>query len=68
MKGDSEETLRLTQAQAMVVRDYLAENFRVDDTRIRTQGLGKTNRITEGNQIEILVYPNGAKSVPAGTK
>jgi len=53
MKGDSEETRKLTQAQAMVIRDYLAENFRVDDTRIRTQGLGKTSRIPEGNQVEI---------------
>jgi len=66
MKGDSEETLKLTQAQAMVVRDYLAENFRVDDTRIRTRGLGKTSRIPEGNQLEITVYPASVKALSAG--
>ena len=66
MKGDTEETRKLTQAQAMVVRDYLATNFRVDDTRIRTQGLGKTGRIPEGSQLEIYVYPSGTKALSAG--
>jgi phospholipid/cholesterol/gamma-HCH transport system substrate-binding protein len=65
MKGDSAETLTLTQAQAMVVRDYLAENFRIDDRRVRTLGLGKTSRIPEGNQLEIYVYPSGTKLVSA---
>ena len=66
MKGDSEETRKLTLAEAMVVRDYLAGNFRVDDTRIRTQGLGKASRIPEGNQIEIYVYPRW--TYPSRTK
>jgi phospholipid/cholesterol/gamma-HCH transport system substrate-binding protein len=56
MKGDTEELRKSTEAQAMVIRDYLASNFNVDDTRIRTQGLGKTARIPEGNQVEIYVY------------
>ena len=62
MKGDSEETLTLTQAQAMVVRDYLAENFKLDDKRIRTLPLGKTNKIPEGNQLEIYIYGTTSSS------
>src|SRR6202011_994352 len=34
MKGDSDKERTLTQARAMVVRQYLVENFKVDDTRI----------------------------------
>ena len=62
MKGDSEDNLVLTQAQSMVIRDYLAENFRLDDTRIRTLPLGKTARIPEGSQIEVMVYPGPLRS------
>jgi phospholipid/cholesterol/gamma-HCH transport system substrate-binding protein len=70
MKGDSEDNRVLTQAQSMVVRNYLAENFRLDDTRIRTHPLGKTARIAEGSQVEVLVYGNSpaAGNYRAGQK
>jgi len=57
MKGDSDKDRITTQAQAMVVRNYLVQNFRLDDTRIKTMGLGKTGDAGENGKIEILVYP-----------
>jgi len=57
MKGDSEKDRVTTQAQAMVIRNYLVQNFRLDDTRIKTMGLGKTTDSGDDGKIEILVYP-----------
>jgi hypothetical protein len=57
MKGDSDKDLLTTQAQAMVVRNYLVQNYRLDDTRIKTMGLGKTDDAGESGKVEILVYP-----------
>ncbi len=53
--GDSDEARVLTQARAMVVRDYLVENFKLDDTKVRTIGLGKNSK-ADSSQIQILVY------------
>src|SRR5205823_13446594 len=69
-KGDSEKTLVLTEARAMVIRDYLAQNFKIDDTRLKTMGLGKSNEEGEGT-VEVLVFPVGTeapgkKSAPPG--
>jgi len=55
MKGDSDEVLVLTQARAMSVRDYLVEHFRMDDTRLKTRGVGKDSGVTE-DQLQILIY------------
>src|SRR5580698_8103945 len=57
MKGDSDKVRLTTQAQAMVIRNYLVQNFRLDDTRIKTMGLGKTEDGGDNGKIEILVYP-----------
>jgi phospholipid/cholesterol/gamma-HCH transport system substrate-binding protein len=57
MKGDSEKDRVTTQAQAMVIRNYLVQNFRLDDTRIKTMGLSKTDDAGENGKIQILVYP-----------
>lgn len=59
MKGDTEKDRVLTQARAMVARSYLVRNFKLDDTRIKTIGLGKSGEIAEGSRVEILVYPAG---------
>ncbi|HYM08379.1 MAG TPA: MlaD family protein [Terriglobales bacterium] len=59
MKGDAQKDLLLSEARAMAVRQYLAENFRMDDTRVKTLGLGKSGEREAG--LEILVYPQGAK-------
>jgi phospholipid/cholesterol/gamma-HCH transport system substrate-binding protein len=62
MKGDSEKERVTTQAQAMVIRNYLVQNFRLDDTRIKTMGLGKTAEAGDDGKIEILVYPADAST------
>src|SRR5229473_2929873 len=59
MKGDSQQDRLLTEARAMVVRDYLVKNFKLEDTRIKTIGLGKSDKVTDGGSVEILVYPEG---------
>lgn len=40
----------------MVVRDYLVKNFEMDDTRVKTIGLGKSPEVN-GDGVEVLVYP-----------
>ncbi|MGA3188370.1 MAG: MlaD family protein [Bryobacteraceae bacterium] len=67
MKGDSSKDLVATQAQAMVVRNYLVQNFRLDDTRIKTMGLGKTEEAGDNGKIEILIYPPEASTAAAQT-
>ena len=61
MRGDVEENRLLTQARAMVIRQYLVERFRLDDTRLKTKGLGedRPNAVQTGDKIEIVVYPAG---------
>jgi phospholipid/cholesterol/gamma-HCH transport system substrate-binding protein len=58
-KGDSAQEKIVTEARAMVVRDYLVKNFKMDDTRVKTIGLGKSNE-GEGTGVAVLVYPAGA--------
>ena len=41
MEGDTQKDLVLTEGRAMVVREYLAENFGFDDSHLKTLGLGK---------------------------
>jgi phospholipid/cholesterol/gamma-HCH transport system substrate-binding protein len=65
MKGDSQKDKILTEAQALVVRDYLVKNFKFDDTHLKTIGLGKSNNSEDTNRVEILVYPAGT-AAPAG--
>jgi hypothetical protein len=54
--GDSAKMRVQTQARALVVRDYLVENYRFDDTRLKTQGLGKTGAYGDAGKVRILVY------------
>ena len=56
-RGDSERATALTQGRAVVVRDYLVQNFRLDDTRVKTIGLGKSVALGAGDDVKILVYP-----------
>jgi len=74
MEGDAQKDLVLTEARAMVVREYLVENFGFDDTQLKTLGVGKP---TDGSpdpgwgSVQILIYPAGtempaAKQTPAG--
>jgi len=56
--GDHESNLTLTQAQAMVVRNHLAEKFELDDTKLKTKGMGEGLAIEPGKEhwIEISVF------------
>jgi outer membrane protein OmpA-like peptidoglycan-associated protein len=67
--GDSQKLRLLTAARAKVVRDYLAENFKLDDRRVKTIGLGKTKTSDEPAKLVIFVYPPALpvqSSSPAG--
>jgi outer membrane protein OmpA-like peptidoglycan-associated protein len=55
-KGDSDKVRVLTEARAKVIRDYFTQNFRLDDKRVKTIGLGKT-KATEPPKLVIIVYP-----------
>jgi phospholipid/cholesterol/gamma-HCH transport system substrate-binding protein len=68
MEGDTQKDLVLTEARAMVVREYLAENFGFDDSQVKTLGLGKqagANLDADWGSIQILIFPPGAQ-IPAG--
>jgi outer membrane protein OmpA-like peptidoglycan-associated protein len=58
--GDAQKDLVLTQARAMVVRDYLVGNFSFDDAQLKTLGLGKGKSAGSDSgwgTVEIIVYP-----------
>lgn len=40
-----------------MVREYLAKNFKFDDKRLKTIGLGKALEADESDKVEIVVYP-----------
>src|SRR5579863_2388307 len=69
-KGDSEKQHVLSEARSFVVRKYLVENFQLDDTRVKTLGLGKTADSSPDGSIEILIYAGApateVRKAPAG--
>jgi outer membrane protein OmpA-like peptidoglycan-associated protein len=68
-KGDTEKLRLLTAARAKVVRDYLTENFKLDDKRVKTIGLGK-DKTGEASKLTILIYPPSGpsqRSSPSGS-
>ena len=56
MKGDADEVRVLTEARAMVIRDYLVKTFRMDDTRFKTMGLGKNQLSSDTGLVEIIIF------------
>ena len=56
--GSREENLVLTQAQAVVVRTFLAEKFDLDDAKLKTKGMGEVDSTgpEKTHWIEISVY------------
>jgi phospholipid/cholesterol/gamma-HCH transport system substrate-binding protein len=61
--GDAQKEMLLTEARAMVVREFLVENFGFDDTHLKTLGVGKqanTNSDGDWGTVRILIYPAGA--------
>jgi phospholipid/cholesterol/gamma-HCH transport system substrate-binding protein len=64
MDGDSQKDLVLTEARAMVIREYLVENFGFDDGQLKTLGLGKqagTDINVDWGSIQILIFPAGTE-------
>jgi phospholipid/cholesterol/gamma-HCH transport system substrate-binding protein len=67
MQGDTQKDLVLTQARAMVVREYLVEHFGFDDSQLKTLGVGKqasTNSDAGWGTLQIIVYPAGTEIPP----
>jgi hypothetical protein len=67
MEGDTQKDLVLTEARAMVVREYLVENFGFDDSQLKTLGMGKqadTNSDAGWGAVQILIYPAGTEIPP----
>jgi len=65
--GDSKKEQVLSEARAMVVREYLVENFGFDDSQLRTLGLGKqAGPAADGDwgSVQILIFAAGTE-VPA---
>jgi phospholipid/cholesterol/gamma-HCH transport system substrate-binding protein len=60
MKGDTGELQTLTRVRAMVVRDYLVKNYRMDDTRVKTRAVAKAQGVSDTGTVDILVYPPGS--------
>ncbi|MGA3093057.1 MAG: MlaD family protein [Terriglobales bacterium] len=62
MEGDTQKDLVLTEARAMVVREYLVEHFGFDDSQLKTLGMGKqadANSDVGWGRVQILIYPAG---------
>ena len=69
MDGDTQKDLVLSEARAMVIREYLVENFGFDDSQLKTIGQGKqagAGLDAGWGTIQILVYPAGTE-IPAAT-
>lgn len=67
MQGDTQKDLVLTQARAMVVREYLVENFGFEDSELRTLGMGKQTAADSDaswGTVQILIYPTGSEIPP----
>ena len=68
MEGDSQKDLVLTEARAMVVREYLVENFGFDDSQLKTLGMGKQTDAKSdagGGTVRIIIYPAGTEIPPS---
>ncbi|MGB7987728.1 MAG: OmpA family protein [Terracidiphilus sp.] len=64
MEGDTKKDLVLSEARAMVVREYLVENFGFDDSQLKTLGTGKqadTGSDVDWGSIQILIFPSGTE-------
>jgi hypothetical protein len=67
MKGDTQKELVLTQAEAMVIREYLVANFGFDDSQLKTLGIGKQTGVgaeASGGTLQVLIFPPGTKIPP----
>jgi phospholipid/cholesterol/gamma-HCH transport system substrate-binding protein len=66
-QGDTQKDLVLTEARAMVVREYLVENFGFDDSQLKTLGMGKQTEASGDigwGTVQIFIYPAGTEVPP----
>jgi hypothetical protein len=70
LEGDSKKDVVLTQARAMVIREYLVQHFGFDDSQLKTMAIGKQalpGGDTEWGSIQILIFPPGTAIPPDKT-
>jgi outer membrane protein OmpA-like peptidoglycan-associated protein len=63
-EGDAPKEMLLSEARAMVVREYLVENFGFNDGQLRTLGMGKQTSVTSDGDwgtVQILIYSRGTE-------
>jgi phospholipid/cholesterol/gamma-HCH transport system substrate-binding protein len=63
-EGDAQKEMVLSEARAMVVREYLVDSFGFDDSHLKTLGIGKqadTNSDGDWGTVRILIYPAGTE-------
>jgi phospholipid/cholesterol/gamma-HCH transport system substrate-binding protein len=72
MEGDTQKELVLTEARAMVVREYLVGNFGFNDSQLKTLGMGKQSEAEAKAKsdagwgtVKIVVYPEGTEIPPS---
>jgi phospholipid/cholesterol/gamma-HCH transport system substrate-binding protein len=66
-EGDAQQDQTLTDARAMVVREYLVGNFGFDDSGLKTLGEGKqadSNPDQDWGSIKIMIFPPGTPAPP----
>jgi len=51
-----------------VVRKYLVDNYSLDDTRLKTLGLGKSSAASPDGSIQVLVYATAPAAAKAPAK
>ena len=64
LEGDTQKDAVLTEARAMIVRAYLAENFGFDNSLLKTLGMGKqagVNIDADWGSIQILIFASGTE-------
>jgi outer membrane protein OmpA-like peptidoglycan-associated protein len=55
-KGDTDKQRQLSEARAAVVREYLVQHYKLDDTKLKVIGLGKSPNVPDGGNVELRVY------------
>ena len=66
MKGDTAQMQTVMQARAMVVREYLVSSFRMDDTRIKTLGVAKSeDAASDAGNLQVVVYGLDSRNGPS---
>jgi MlaD protein len=64
-QDDTPQGRLVSEARAKVVRDYLAQNFKLDDARVKTTLLTGHNATGDSSRLAIFVYPAEPAAAPA---